>query len=47
MAFNFKSIISPNQHGFTRGISTVSNSVSFNQYVSEILDMRGQIDKLV
>lgn len=39
-----KQAISPFQHGFFVGRSTVSNLICFSQYVSEILDNRGQVD---
>lgn len=39
-----KSHISPLQHGFMERRSTVTNLAVFSQYVSEVLDSRGQVD---
>ncbi|KAJ3649111.1 hypothetical protein Zmor_020871 [Zophobas morio] len=41
---NVKKYISPYQHGFVSGRSTVSNLATITQYLSEIIDIRGQAD---
>ena len=40
----FKPVISPNQHGFVGGRSTVTNLVSVTQFVAETLDSGAQVD---
>jgi hypothetical protein len=47
--FNFlspvlKNILTPSQHGFMRGRSTVTNLVCVTQFISDSLDRRGQVD---
>lgn len=41
---NVKHIISPSQHGFMEGRSTITNLSCFSQYISEHLDKQGQVD---
>lgn len=41
---NLQSLISPHQHGFVRGRSTVSNLVNITQFICQELDRRGQVD---
>src|SRR5277367_6038800 len=36
----------PYQHGFTRGLSTESNLLTFTHYVSSVLDLGGQVDTI-
>lgn len=38
------SLVSPNQHGFITGRSTVTNLCSLSQYMTEVLDRGGQVD---
>src|SRR5436190_333502 len=44
--YNTKSLISTNQHGFMTESSTSSNVACFTQYVSEVIDVRGQVDTI-
>lgn len=41
---NTKSSISPYQHGFIKGRSTVTNLLTIGQFINEHLDARGQVD---
>ena len=41
---NVRSHLSTHQHGFIPGRSTVTNLATLTQYLSEILDNRGQVD---
>lgn len=41
---NIKPYLSPSQHGFVQGRSTVTNLACFTQFVAETLDSRGQVD---
>lgn len=41
---NISKYISPHQHGFLPGRSTVTNLVSITQYISQHLDRHGQVD---
>lgn len=41
---NIRSRISPEQHGFIKNRSTVTNLACFTQFVSESFDIRGQVD---
>lgn len=42
--YNVRSYISPNQHGFMSGRSTVTNLSTITQYLAEVMDKRGQVD---
>jgi len=46
LCFNFRSYISPNQHGFLSGRSTVTNLVLFQQYVMDAFSNNHQVDCL-
>lgn len=39
-----RNYISPSQHGFMKSRSTTTNLVQIAQYISEVLDERGQVD---
>lgn len=41
---NIRPFISPHQHGFVRGRSTVTNLVCLTQYICQELDRQGQVD---
>lgn len=44
LCYNTKSIVSNYQHGFLRGRSTVTNLTVITEYISRVLDDRGQVD---
>lgn len=44
LSYHVKNVIVPEQHGFMEGRSTVTNLVCKSQFLSEVLDRRGQVD---
>ena len=42
--YNVSRYMSPHQHGFMAGRSTVTNLATISQYTSEVLDRRGRVD---